>query len=392
MLGAVERILRSFGRARSFHHALLGLGLDEGTAQAIEASLTKLLDFRHCHAEDQLVLEKDERGTLLLFEYHASPTEYYRVERKGDGTYSAEKVSIPIERTRIRGGGTVTNSLGDALSNAGLGRSLAGIFTFALQRNVDFTTQTRSGDTFRIIVDEERIGDRFLGYGDVHALEYSGQRTGTSRAFWYASGKDDDGDFYDDTGRALHGGWLKTPLRFDHISSGFDPKRRHPILKRIMPHNGVDYAASRGTPVWAAADGVVTHAGPKGPNGNLVSIRHGNGYTTHYAHLERIQSGIKPGANVKQRQMIGTVGSTGRSTGPHLHFGLEKGGRFLDAVPVINGPGALLPAGDLAKFRAQQRRLASELERIPIQGRKPGVDTAASTAPTPESSTESPMD
>jgi hypothetical protein len=124
----------------------------------------------------------------------------------------------------------------------------------------------------------------------------------------------------------------------------------HPILRRIVPHNGVDFAAATGTTLWAAADGEISWAGPKGANGNLVSIRHANGYESHYAHMHRIQRGIAVGVEVRQRQVIGSVGTTGRSTGPHLHFGLKHNGRFVDPLPVLNGPGQLLPAGQLAGY------------------------------------------
>src|SRR5690606_24640269 len=141
---------------------------------------------------------------------------------------------------------------------------------------------------------EERIGDQMLGYGTIHAVEVRGQRLGEHRAYWFEP-REDLADFYDPSGRAVHGGWLRTPLRYDHISSPFNPRRRHPILRRIVPHNGVDYAAATGTPVWAAADGVVTFVGARGASGNLVSLRHENGYETHYAHLHRFAAGLERG-------------------------------------------------------------------------------------------------
>src|SRR5690606_3579865 len=130
---------------------------------------------------------------------------------------------------------------GDALATMGLGRSLVGVFIEAFGARANFSTDTRAGDTLRIIVDEERLDGELLRYGRVHALEYDGAKTGALRAYYYevAAG---DGDFYDDTGRATHGSWLRTPLRYDHISSPFDPNRLHPILRRVRPHNGVDYA------------------------------------------------------------------------------------------------------------------------------------------------------
>jgi len=123
----------------------------------------------------------------------------------------------------------------------------------------------------------------------------------------------------------------------------------------------VDYAAAPGTTVWAAADGVVTFAGARGPNGNLVSIKHPGGYETHYAHLLRIARGIKPGTAVKQRQPIGAVGSTGRSTGPHLHFALKRSGKFIDPVKQLNGPGRPLSAAHMPEFKRHMAKLKRDL-------------------------------
>jgi len=167
----------------------------------------------------------------------------------------------------------------------------------------------------------------------------------------------------------MQGGWLRTPLRYDRLSSRFNPRRFHPILKRTMPHLGVDYAAATGTPVWAAADGRVTSAGRKGPNGNLVVIRHGGGFETAYAHLHRIKSGIRPGTYVKQRELIGFVGSTGRSTGPHLHFGLKKYTRSIDPLTELNGPGLRMASRDLTSYRsalAEWQALLGGIENVPV--------------------------
>jgi murein DD-endopeptidase MepM/ murein hydrolase activator NlpD len=131
-----------------------------------------------------------------------------------------------------------------------------------------------------------------------------------------------------------------------------------------MPHLGVDYAASTGTPVWAAAEGRVTFAGRKGANGNLVVIRHGGGFETAYAHLHRIKSGIRPGTRVKQRELIGFVGSTGRSTGPHLHFGLKKYSRYIDPLSELNGPGLRMPTRDLPVYKTAMAEWQAQLGGI----------------------------
>jgi murein DD-endopeptidase MepM/ murein hydrolase activator NlpD len=140
--------------------------------------------------------------------------------------------------------------------------------------------------------------------------------------------------------------------------------RFHPVLKRKLLHNGIDYAASSGTPVYAAAAGTVTFAGPKGANGNLVVIAHNQGFESFYAHLSRFASGLKSGAKVKQRQVIAYVGTTGRSTGPHLHFSLKKSGKFLDPASQLNGPGLPMSAATLPDYKRRVRELSAALEKL----------------------------
>jgi murein DD-endopeptidase MepM/ murein hydrolase activator NlpD len=320
-----------------------------------------VLDFRRCQPDDQLFVERDAAGALVRFEYHPDNLRYIVSRRSDEGRLVSEQVERPIEHVRIARAGRVRTSIGDALDQAGLGRALVGVFVDVFGGKANFNTDTRSGDTFRIVVNEDRLDGRLLGYGTVFAIEYQGSRTGTLRAFYYETSSG-NGDYYDETGRSLHGSWLRTPVRYDHISSPFNPNRLHPILHRVRPHNGVDLAAGTGTPVWAAAAGEVIWAGPKGPNGNLIGIRHEGGYQTYYAHLFRIEPGIRRGVHVAQRQPIGQVGTTGRSTGPHLHFGLKRGSAFLDPMAAINGPGRMLPAGHLAAFRRHARALGRALE------------------------------
>jgi murein DD-endopeptidase MepM/ murein hydrolase activator NlpD len=339
-----------FGGVPSFRGALLNAGLEDDECAAIERALQHIVDFRRCRPEHRLVVERDEAAGLKRFEYHPSATEFVEVTRGEDGLFRAEQIRVKVERTPIARAASVETSIGDGLAGIGLPAGLATFFVEAFEGQINFALQARKGDVFRIIVDEERVDGAFLRYGRVHAVEYDGQRTGKVQAFYYRAGNT-QGQFYDDSGRAMQGGWLRTPLRYDRLSSRYNPRRFHPILKRTVPHLGVDYAAATGTPVWAAAEGRVTFAGRKGPNGNLVVIRHRGGFETAYAHLHRIKGGIRRGTFVKQRELIGFVGSTGRSTGPHLHFGLKKYARALDPLTELNGPGLRMATRDLPSYK-----------------------------------------
>ncbi len=355
-----------FGEARSFREALTRAGLSKKERRGVEQALGTIMDFRRCHGEDMLESRRTEDGTLVRFAYLSGPLEQYEaLYSTRANRWTARRVEVPVHRQRIRSGGVVTTSLGDAFTQRKLGRSLVSAFVSAFERHANFVQDARSGDQFRIVVDEKRVDGEFVGYDPISAMEYVGQRTGHLKAYWFVR-KGREGDYYDGQGQSLSGGWLRTPCRFDQISSPFDPKRRHPVLRRVMPHNGVDYAAATGTPVWAAAAGTLTWVGPKGPNGNLVGLSHQDGYESFYAHLHRFARGLRVGDRVEQRQVIGFVGTTGRSTGPHLHFGLKKRGRFVDPLPIIRGPGERLPRRELARFRNVVRRMDRELAQVPL--------------------------
>jgi murein DD-endopeptidase MepM/ murein hydrolase activator NlpD len=363
--GPLARVEHKFGSAKSWHEALVLGGASGAEANEIIAALQKLVDFRHGKPDDLFIFERDTDKQLHAFEYRAGVTEIYRASRTETGALRGLKVQVPIESRRIAKGTFIAGTLGHSLSALGLGPALASSVIEAFDRQVTFTRDTRAGDSVKLIVNEEYVDGNFLRYTPVQAVEYSSERLGKLQAFWFEPEKG-DGEFFDPTGRAVHGGWLRTPLRYDHVSSPYNLKRKHPILKRIMPHLGTDYSAAVGTPVFAAANGTISFAGPRGPNGNLVSIKHDNGFESHYAHLWRIAPGIKPGVKVVQHQGIGFVGSTGRSTGPHLHFALKRGGKFLDPASQLNSGGEMLPAAQLPRFKANMQRLREELESVPL--------------------------
>lgn len=368
-----------FGNAPGFRTALLNASVSSADASALITSLSKLVDFRRCRPEHRLSFTLAADGSVSEFEYLASRMDRYRATRNGAG-FDAKKVEIPVDVRRVAKGGYVRDSLGKALDHSKLGTALVGAFVEAFERTVSFKRDTREGDSFRIIVEERYVENDFLNYGAVQAIEYNGERVGTLRGFWFKP-TGGIGDFYGLDGRAINGGWLRTPLRYDHISSPFNLRRRHPVLKKIMPHNGIDYAASRGTKVSAAASGTVAFAGYKGANGNLVSIKHQNGYETFYAHLSRISRGIKRGTHVSQRQQIGAVGTTGRSTGPHLHFALKRRGKFVDPAKQLNGPGKNLPSRDMVRFRKLKAKLNKELAAIALSPAPPKSVVSAFSKP-----------
>ncbi|HET8932807.1 MAG TPA: M23 family metallopeptidase [Polyangiales bacterium] len=314
-----------------------------------------------------LAVHGDDNIDMLAFEYRAHGQALERALRdQTDVAFGSGEEDLPQHR-RIARGTRIQGSVGQSLQSIGLGGALTRIVEQALASRLQLSKDARAGDTLKVIVDADYVAGKFAGYGTIHALEYSSRRVGKLQAFWFEA-QPGRGEFYDARGRSLRGAWLRTPLHFERISSAYNLKRRHPLLKRIVPHTGVDFEADRGTPVWAAADGQVTFAGRRGPNGNLVSVRHDSGYESHYAHLAKISPDIRPGRKLKQRQVLGYVGSTGRSTGPHLHFALKHDGRFVDPTSQLDGPGAPLPRELEPRFHAAVARLRAELGQIAVSG------------------------
>jgi murein DD-endopeptidase MepM/ murein hydrolase activator NlpD len=206
-----------------------------------------------------------------------------------------------------------------------------------------------------VVVEKIFKGDQFVGYGAIHAVEYQ-------RGLKVIRGIRYKGDYYNDKGFSLKKEFLKVPLRFSRISSKFSLARRHPILGGVLPHFGVDYAAPPGTPVRAVADGTVISCGWNGGFGKQVILRHMNGYTTYYGHLSGYGPGIRNSKGVKQKQIIGLVGSTGLSTGPHLDYRITKNGQFINPLKVTFPTGLPIEKGEMEAFQKRKDEMMMWLQ------------------------------
>jgi murein DD-endopeptidase MepM/ murein hydrolase activator NlpD len=302
----------------------------------------------------------DPDNNVLSLAYHINDEEILRVVRSDPG-YRAEKVAIEYESRFGTLGGVIRSNIVSSIPGGGQSALLAIELSDIFSWDIDFNTDFRKGDTFRILVEERWLDGEFRKYGDILAAELSvdGHRY---RAYRFDTGNRPD--YFDDEGKSLRKAFLKAPLSYRRISSGFTKRRMHPILKIARPHLGVDYAAPAGTPVSTVGDGTVIFAGYKGPNGNLVIVRHPNGYTTSYGHLARIRKGIRRRAEVRQGDVIGTVGSTGLSTGPHLDFRLRRHGTFLNPLTVNIPRGGTIPGDRMSDFRGVRETFARALTAI----------------------------
>ena len=293
-------------------------------------------------------------GELVKFIYEASPTEIYEIERDSEG-YVAQRKKIALETRLVKVVGEIHSSLFEAMDAVGEQDSLTIAFAEILAWEIDFYKDVREGDRFKVVVEKNYKGDQFIHYGPIRALEYQrGERI--LRGIRHKEG------YYNEKGVSLRKAFLKAPLRFSRISSKFSLARKHPILGGLRPHYGVDYAAPPGTPIWAVADGTVTSCGWNGGFGNQVILRHMNGYTTYYGHLSAFGSGIRRGARVSQKQIVGYVGSTGLSTGPHLDYRLAKDGQFRNPLKEVFPAGYPIEKGEMEAFRQTRDEMAVWLQ------------------------------
>lgn len=319
------------------------------------ASVHRLRDIS---ANRSYKLMVDGQNRVQLFDYSINDDLSLNIMRY-EGGFIAEKVAIEYERRTSPLAGTIKDNL---ISSIGQDRlpvalNISDIFAW----DIDFTTDMRNGDTFKVIVEELYRDNEFKRYGDVIAAEFV--NNGKSyRAFRFEhNGK---AGYYDDEGNTLKRAFLKAPLSFRRVSSGFSNGRFHPVLKRYRPHHGIDYAAAAGTPVSAVGDGTVAFSGYKGDYGKLVIIKHPNGYKTYYGHLSRIGKGIAPGVKVAQEEVIGYVGATGLATGPHLHYEMRVNEAPFNPLRLKLPNGEPIPEGSMAKFEELREQMSARLASI----------------------------
>lgn len=300
-------------------------------------------------------------GWLRGMDVAISRDEMVRLERDEFG-WRSSLVETPIVVDSIAVAGEITSDLWTAVvRNENLEdmpvsdrARVIDLMDRVFQWQLDFSRQIQRGDTYRLVFEREVRPDGSMRTGRILAAELVNAGR-PLHAVWFDLHEDGVGGYYDLEGESLRRAFLKAPLEFRRISSGFNLNRFHPILQRNRPHIGVDYAANTGTPVMATSDGIVTVRGVQGGYGNLVEIRHANGFVTRYAHLNGFAAGVRAGGRVSQGQVIGYVGMTGLATGPHLHYEMHRNGRPVDPLNVD------IPAGDPIPAEAMDRWLA-ELE------------------------------
>ena len=325
------------------------------------AEFNQRQSLRKIYPGETVGFQSDEQGELLAMRHVQSPLLTTLYQRTKDG-YEATEITREPDRRSRNVSLTIESSLFlagmEAKLSDGMIMELAGIFGGV----IDFALDPRVGDTIHVIYEELMLDGSRFGDGPILATSFT-NRGETFEAYRYTD-LEGDTSYYNESGVSMRKAFLRAPLDFTRVSSNFNPNRLHPIYKTQRPHRGTDYAAPRGTPVYAAGDGRVVEAGYTRPNGNYIFIQHGEQFVTHYLHLHRLK--VKKGTKVKQGQVIGTVGSTGAATGPHLHYEFLVNGvhRNPRKVHKILPKARSLPKTEIPRYLASIRQPTQQLASL----------------------------
>jgi murein DD-endopeptidase MepM/ murein hydrolase activator NlpD len=380
--------------------ALGGAGLSRGESQRIASSLAEVRGNEHFGPKDELTVALEKAtGRVMAYELATSPADVWqgREQAQADGTMKLEtrKLELEVNRVRVRKAVLVGAELHQSFVEAGLSPidDLLAMVDDALEGHAELS-DIRPGARLRIVATQDQVDGAFVRWGSLEAVEYFPATPTAPSVRVYRFG-DDDGDdasgkkrhgWYDAKGKQpYHGGW-RSPVPLARITSRFNPHRMHPVLHVVMPHNGVDFAAPVGTPVYATAAGTVLSVGADGPCGNRVEIAHSGNVVSVYCHLSRFAAGLRAGQHVEQRQLIAYVGQTGRVTGPHLHFGIRKNGVVIDPMTLRLDGVRVVPRAQRDAFDRARAQLDAELDGIAL----PASSATASEPPEPDSFYEEP--
>ena len=281
-----------------------------------------------------VICKKDSTEKACYFIYQENPTNYIVIDlTDGIDVYRGKKeVEIRVNVAF----GEINSSLWLTMEEQKLSSKIAAELSTIYAWTIDFFT-IQKGDAFRVYYENKYIDGKYIGIGKILAAEF--KHKGQSFYAFYYKENDNLGDYYDDQGKTLRKAFLMAPVDYKRISSRYNKRRKHPVTGRWKGHFGTDYAAERGTPIWATANGTIMKAGYTKNNGNYVKVRHNGTYTTQYLHMSKINSGIRKGRYVKQGDIIGFVGSTGLATGPHVCYRFWKDGKQVDPFKEKLPPG-----------------------------------------------------
>ncbi|WP_339531945.1 peptidoglycan DD-metalloendopeptidase family protein [Pseudomonas mucidolens] len=336
------------------------VGLPVSTVSEILASDKQAKQFAQLKRGQKLNFELSPEGQLTSLQTDLSDLESITLTKDAKGFAFNRITTKPVVRSAYIHG-VINSSLSQSAARAGLSHSMTMDMARVFGYDIDFAQDIRQGDEFDVIYEQKVVKGKVVGTGNILSARFT-NRGKTYTAVRYTN-KQGNSSYYTADGKSMRKAFIRTPVDFARISSRFSMGRKHPILNKIRAHKGVDYAAPRGTPIKAAGDGKVLLAGRRGGYGNTVIIQHGNTYRTLYGHMQGFAKGIKTGGNVKQGQIIGYIGTTGLSTGPHLHYEFQVNGVHVDPL------GRKLPMADpiakaeRARFLQQSQPLMARMNQ-----------------------------
>ena len=305
------------------------VGLSSNTLHEVINSSKEAKQLSRLKVGQELQFQLSEEGQLESLHSQLSDLESISLS-KTDSGYDFKREMVKPDVHESYAHGVINSSLFVAAKRAGLSHNLTMDLANIFGYDIDFAMDIREGDEFEVIYQNKKIGDKSVGTGNILSPRFT-NRGKTYTAVRYTD-KQGNVSYYDADGNSMRKAFIRTPVDFARISSRFSNGRKHPILNKIRAHKGVDYAAPRGTPIKAAGDGKVILAGRKGGYGNTIVLQHGSRYRTLYAHMQGFAKGVRTGGSVKQGQIIGYIGTTGLSTGPHLHYEFQVNGTHVDPL------------------------------------------------------------
>lgn len=348
----------------AFLTAIQEAGLPKSEAYRAYGALKTELDLDHCSSKDTfLALVSGRDKHLVAFEYIKSKEEVYQVKANSQGRLEAKPLDLQVARNQVRRAFVHDGkSFEESARAGGFDPGLTSIAEDAL-RGHSTLADFKRGDAIKIIAQEVTVLGDFSRYAGIEALEIARKGEETRRVYYFPHPV--EGGYFDKNGRAPYeGGWRK-PITDAPRTSKFNPKRMHPVLKRVLPHNGTDFGAPAGTPIGATAPGTITFIGMAGRSGNLVKVKHAGGYESGYAHMSRFAENLKVGDTVDRMQLVGYCGNTGSSTAPHLHFSMKKDGVFIDPESLNLDGLRVLPKEFRPEFELIRQKYDPILDQIP---------------------------
>ena len=332
-------------------------GLSRGESALLTRELGKSIDVRRLRPGQLVRFHYDRSGVVDAVQLKVTGWGELSAVRNGGGFEVTSRQAV-IREVETAVSATIDRSLYEALREQGEGPQLVQQLTDVFQWDIDFF-QLRKGDAFSLVVTKQYAGNDLVGYGPVKAARFT--HRGTMYEAFRHENEDGRGGYYGASGTPLRKQFLKAPLKFTRVTSGFSKRRFHPVLKYFRPHYGIDYGAPTGTPVMTTADGVVVEARYKPGEGNFIRVRHSSRYDTCYLHLSRFAKGLKKGTKVTQGDVIGYVGMTGLASGPHLDYRVSENGKWLNPLQLKSITPDPLRGASLTRFRADVARLMPRL-------------------------------